>query len=229
MMGPGDLKRSSRVILVPDKQALREARSTGRGPKIRRDSRQRAQRELLLWAIAEAVAWNGYETARVADVLELSGLSRSTFYKHFGDKEECFLAAYDAAIESLWERVEKALGGARPGDRAQLGLRALLEPLIAQPMVASLTSEIRTIGAAGLERYDRTLSRFTELIAGAAGSISELSPLMAGSVASLIAREVSEGRGAQLESLLPELVFTLLVPCVGPEAAVEEMRRIVEG
>lgn len=78
-------------------------------------SRERTQRELLLGAMAEAAATTGYEASRVTDVVELSSLSRWTFYKHFDDKEECFLAAFEAAVEAILKRVEGA-GEIRPAD-----------------------------------------------------------------------------------------------------------------
>lgn len=230
-MQAGDSRQPDEAIGLPSEDAFRQARSTGRGSEASRESREGAQRELLLWAITEAVAAKGYEAARVEDVVERSGLSRSTYYKHFHDKEECFLAAYDAAIESIWKRVEEALASeATPAGRAEVGLRALVGPLVAQPAIANLTLEIRTVGAVGRERYDRALSRFAQLIADASGdaarSMAEWSPLVASGVASTIAWEVREGRGAQLGALLPELVFTVLVPCVGVESAVEGMQRV---
>lgn len=228
---PGDPRQPDEAIGVPTEDALLKARSIGGGTET---SREGAQRELLLWAIAEAVAAKGYEAARVEDVVERSGLSRSTYYKHFHDKEECFFAAYDAAIESICERVAGALASAgSSAGKAEAGLRALIGPLTAQPAVANLSLEIRTVGAAGRERYDRTLSRFARLTAdasgGDAGAMAEWSPLVAGGVAGVIASEVREGRGAQLDSLLPELMFTVLVPCVGVERAIAEMQRETQG
>jgi Bacterial regulatory proteins, tetR family len=114
-MASDDLKRPGRpggVIRTPDAEALGAARSMARaaGP-----SRERTQRELLLGAMAEAAATTGYEASRVTDVVELSSLSRWTFYKHFDDKEECFLAAFEAAVEAILKRVEGA-GEIRPAD-----------------------------------------------------------------------------------------------------------------
>jgi AcrR family transcriptional regulator len=230
-MQAGDPRQSDEAIGLPPEDAFRRTRSAGRSSGA---SRERAQRELLLWAIAEAVAAKGYEAARVQDVVERSGLSRSTFYKHFHDKEECFFAAYDAAIESIWERLARALAGAgNSAGQAEAGLRALIGPLTAQPAVANLSLEIRTVGAVGREHYDRTLSRFAQLIADASGdgtgAMAEWSAVVAGGVASTIGREVREGRGAQLESLLPELMFTVLLPCLGVEGAMKEMHRGTQG
>src|SRR5262245_41468079 len=60
---------------------------------------RRAVRESQHWrmieAITEAVGKRGYADASVADVIELAGVSRRTFYEHFRDKEDCFLTAYE--------------------------------------------------------------------------------------------------------------------------------------
>ncbi len=73
---------------MPDEQAegLKRARRLGRAAK---PARIEAQRELLTEAIVQAAAEKGYEACGVDDMLARSGLSRSTFYKHFADKEQC--------------------------------------------------------------------------------------------------------------------------------------------
>src|SRR3954463_3168983 len=60
-----------------------------------------SQRERLLVAMADAVAEKGYAHAAVADVIERAGVSRRTFYEHYANKEECFLAAYDAGVSGM--------------------------------------------------------------------------------------------------------------------------------
>ena len=44
-------------------------------------------------AMVATVADKGYEATTVADLVKLSGVSRSAFYRHFEDKQECFLTA----------------------------------------------------------------------------------------------------------------------------------------
>ena len=68
-----------------------------RGPhRLAREEVLASQRGRMLAAIAEAVAEKGYAATTVADVVGRAGVSRKTFYEHFADKEECFLAAWDA-------------------------------------------------------------------------------------------------------------------------------------
>jgi AcrR family transcriptional regulator len=225
-------KRSKKLIRTPDKGALSAARTRG---KTTSASREQIQRELLLGGMARAVAEKGFGAVRVEDALKLAMMSRDTYYKHFDDKEECFLAAFDAAAGTILERVEEAVANeATATGRAEAGLRALVEPFAREPAIARLvTIEIRAAGAIGQERYSRVLERLGRLIAAASGrghvgAADDVSRLVAGAVSSTIMREVSEGRAAQMERLVPELVFTVLTPCMGSERAGEEMWRVAD-
>ena len=56
----------------------------------------------------------------VADVLRAAGVSRETFYEQFTSKEDCFMAAYDAAVEVLLAAIPAAAAPTAPRG----GLRA---------------------------------------------------------------------------------------------------------
>src|SRR5882757_10982187 len=78
----------------------------GRGmPRAEAD---RNQRERLFAAMVATVDEKGYEATTVADLVKLSGVSRSAFYKHFADKEECFLTAAEALTGPTLEVMEHA-------------------------------------------------------------------------------------------------------------------------
>ena len=74
----------------------------------------RSQRDRILRSIADAVAEHGYVMTPVADVLRRAGVSRETFYEHFANKQECFLAAYDASADTLLASVREAARSAPP-------------------------------------------------------------------------------------------------------------------
>lgn len=59
----------------------------------------RNQRERLFAAVVAIAAEKGYEAMTVADVLALSGVSRSAFYQHFENKSQCLTAAAAELIE----------------------------------------------------------------------------------------------------------------------------------
>src|SRR5579863_6706632 len=79
-----------------------------RVPRPRRGSPE-ATRERLVTAAAKlfnTVGYHGTDSNRIAEV---AGYSPGTFYKHFKDKREIFLAAYETWSASEWEAVEREL------------------------------------------------------------------------------------------------------------------------
>ena len=58
---------------------------------------------------------------------------------------------------------------------------------------------------------------------------SNIGLMAAGAVSGLIFDELLTGRAERLPELLPDLLFALLVPYIGPSAATEEMRRAATG
>ena len=67
-----------------------------------------SQRTRLLEAVGATVAEKGYAAATIDDIVRGAGVSKKTFYEHFDDKLGCFLAAYVAASDELYEHVRAA-------------------------------------------------------------------------------------------------------------------------
>lgn len=191
----------------------------------------RSQRERLLDAAVDVVAEKGYRATTVADLTKAAGVSRTTFYELFDDKEACFLAAYDAAADVLARRVGAAFEtqDAWP-DRVRAGLMAMLESLAAEPQVARLALvDVGSAGPRAQRRYRAALQRMTpffdegrDFAPGGRGLPANTSRMAIGSVTGLVADEIEAGRADQLPELLPEVLFATLVPYVGPEAAARE-------
>jgi AcrR family transcriptional regulator len=134
-----------------------------------------SQRERLLVAMADATAAKGYANVAVADVIERAGVSRRSFYEHFANKEECFLAAYDAGVEVLLRAIgeaEEAAGGPLEGARA--GTEVYLQLLADNPAFArTFLIEVLGAGPAALERRDAVHQRFADRLAEAHAAIAE--------------------------------------------------------
>jgi AcrR family transcriptional regulator len=127
-----------------------------------------SQRERLLAAMAAAVAAKGYANVAVADVIERAGVSRKTFYEHFANKEDCFLAAYDAGIGALLESIDQAINAAAPDWLAatSAGTLTYLEALAANPDFArTFLVEVLAAGPAALERRAEVHQRFADQLA----------------------------------------------------------------
>src|SRR5260221_10731991 len=94
------------------------------------------------------VGEKGYAAATVSDLTKQAGISRTTFYELFADKEACFLAAYDNAVDAVVRRISIAYEAEeRWPDRARAGLATLLEALVADPAQARLA--LVDVAAAG--------------------------------------------------------------------------------
>src|SRR4051794_25287721 len=81
--------------------------SSGPGGIGRRQT-QRHQRGRLEGAMVAAVAKHGYAETTVSELVGLAGVSKSTFYEHFGGKEECFLATFETIVNEASARVALA-------------------------------------------------------------------------------------------------------------------------
>lgn len=192
----------------------------------------RSQRERLLEAAVRVVAEKGYAATTVADLTREAGISRTTFYAMFEDKEACFLAAYDGVAEALVRRIAKAYEAEeRWPQRARAGLAALLEALAEEPAIARLALvDVGAAGPAAQRRYRAALQRLTPLFEegrdfapGGRGLPANTSRMAIGAVAGLISDELAEGRAEYLPSLLSDLLFATLVPYIGPAAAAREV------
>jgi AcrR family transcriptional regulator len=84
-------------------------------------------RQRLLSATVTVVARRGYQESTVKDVIVQAGASRSTFYAHFANMEDCFGALLSVLIDELFEAVQSAVQRASPADAAKAAARALLD------------------------------------------------------------------------------------------------------
>lgn len=188
----------------------------------------RSQRERLLDAAIDVIAEKGYAKTTVADLTKEAGISRTTFYEMYPDKEACFLAAYDAAADVLARRVATAFEaeGEWPA-RVRAGLEALLGSLAAEPAVARLALvDFGAAGPAAQRRYRAALQRMTPLFDEGRDFAPEgrrlppnTSRMAIGAVVGLVADEIAAGRAEQLPKLLPDVLLAALSPYLGPEAA----------
>jgi AcrR family transcriptional regulator len=192
----------------------------------------RSQRERLLEATIRVVASRGYAATTIADLTKEAGISRTTFYELFDDKEACFLAAYDNAVDGLIPQIVSAYETEqRWPERARAGLTALLEALAAEPALARLALvDIGAAGPAAQRRFRAAVQRLTPLFEegrdfapGSRSLPANTSRMAIGGVTGLIADELVAGRAEQLPELISDALFATLVPYLGPDAATREV------
>jgi AcrR family transcriptional regulator len=176
----------------------------------------------------------GYQKTTVSIIGQHAAVSKSDFYKHFESKDECFIAAYDAAIEQIRGRVAAACaesaGGAWP-QRVRDGIQALLEMLAAEPALASIALvEGLRAGRGVYDRYQSALEAFVHDLRegappgpGGAEVPEATDEAVVGGVASMLGRRVLAREAEQLPQLFPEILEFVL----GAYLGAEEARRIV--
>jgi AcrR family transcriptional regulator len=190
------------------------------------------QRERLLAAMIEVVTEVGYNTLTVQNVLTRAGISRPTFYEQFEDKEDCFLAAFDAAAGRMREHIEAAAAEAAPGWRAQLrgGIAGLLRFIDEEPAEArTVIVEARASSAAGLQRRDGLLDHFAACIDALVREDLDQVPSaiaaagVVGGIESVLYARMQKGETENLDALLPSLIYFAVLSYAGRETAGEEL------
>lgn len=169
--------------------------------------------------MTEAAGAKGFEACRVEDVLERSGLSRSVFYAHFKDKTECFMAAFEVAVDGLLAVAAEAVENvAEPGWRLEAGLYVVLEKLDEDPAMARLALvEIHTAGSEGRRRFAAAGKRFAALLVKRgcipvlpSGLETEAAEQAVGTVTTVLWLEIGAGRPKELRRLVPALVAGIM-------------------
>jgi AcrR family transcriptional regulator len=194
--------------------------------------RVRRARERLLEAVLLASGERGYEQISVQDVIERAHASRATFYKHFGDKEDCFAQAYSDAANWLYQRltgIAKRQPSWKEGLRA--GMSELLEFCANQPALArALLVESHAAGGAALAEHDLLMERLSHAIDRARREIpSRQAPppvtatFMVGAIETLVRTKLMSDEPETAPEMLPGLLHFVVMQYFGEDAAWEEM------
>jgi AcrR family transcriptional regulator len=175
-----------------------------------------SQRGRVLLAMAAAVAEKGYARTAVADVIERARVSRRSFYEHFANKEECFLAAYDEGVTWLLDSIAQAVADAGDDvvETATAGARAYVELLAANPDFArTFLVEVQGAGPAALARRADVHQRFADQIADTFAAIApgaQLPPYASRAAVGAVNEVVTEALVTRGAGALPELAGAVM-------------------
>jgi AcrR family transcriptional regulator len=178
-----------------------------------REEADRNQRERLFAAMVAVVAEKGYEATTVADLVELSGVSRSAFYRHFEDKQECFLTAAEALIEPTVEIMVNAEQAESGQERTEQALEAFLKLIAAQPGAAKMCFvEVYAAGPEGVAVVEKTLDTFEkfganlfEEIPGREEMPSQMIRAMIGGLQKVVHKRLYRDEQQELPELTPQI------------------------
>jgi len=191
--------------------------------------RRSRQRERLLRAAAAVFARAGYAEASAEAIAREAGMSKATFYEHFGNKEECILALFDAAIDVVIAGLDQAardVPDRSAQSRVAASVRGFLEVVAAFPDQAqTLLVEIIGAGPRAMERRDAALARVAEYIdehnradaeAGIAGRLATPHDAFAivGAIVELASRQLRAHDPQDIRELEP-VIERLILGMVG--------------
>lgn len=192
------------------------------------------QRARLIAGLTQALYEVGYHKTTVSLIGQRAAVSKSDFYRHFESKDDCFIAAYEVAVERIREQVLTACQESADEEwvgRVRNAIEALLQTFSDEPALAGITLvEGLRAGRGVYDRYQTALESFV-------GYLREGAPLspagtevpeatdeaVVGGIASLLGRRVLAGDAEELKDLFPEILEFVLTAHLGAE----EARRIV--
>lgn len=234
-------------MITKRSNSARPSRTSRRGVVVsRREGAagvSEVQRARMLSSAARVVSEHGYQKMSVARVAGGARVSRRTFYDVFEDREDCFLAIFEDALERAGARVSGAYGGwsdsgvgaGRSGwcERVRAALTELLVFFDEEPRVASLLV-VDALGAG-----PRVLERRAEVLKGlsvrlqadgsrAAGA-KEIAPLMgegvSGAVLGVLHTRISQKDSKATLELLNPLMAMIVLPYLGQAVSRRELER----
>lgn len=220
---------------MPERDTDREAIGSELGPLpgghhgLSPEQVAESQRERLLAAVVEVVARRGYRAATITEIVKVASVSTRVFYVNFPGTEEAFIAAFEAILAHLTERLALAArAGADWPAQVIAALRAGLEFFAAEPDLARfcLVEPITAAPAIAARLREAVQSAVPHMRAGRDLRPVGAEPLpdstedsLLGGLLTLASRAVLAGETTSLPALLPDLVEFALAPYLGPSEA----------
>jgi AcrR family transcriptional regulator len=192
------------------------------------------QRARILAAMVRESADRGAAGVTVAHVVARAGVSRRTFYEMFEDREDCFVAAFDDALERV-RRASKAADDPS-GDwvqrlRGAIGVTLASLDADRRAGLLLIVGSLRA-GPHALERRARMVAQLVAFVdrgraeAKAGTELPELTAegLVGGALAIVSARLVRDDP-QPLATMTSALTSTIVLPYLGAAAARRELAR----
>jgi AcrR family transcriptional regulator len=170
-----------------------------------------------------------YAGTTIADVVSRAAVSRTTFYKLFNGKRDCFDAAVTQCIDRIVATTAAAAAGHdSPAEATRRGAAAVLELIAAEPELALvLSGDVVGVDPQLVDRYSTITVPAMEAMWARAGApaAKHLSPGLAfGRAQLLVFHEVAAGRPERLPRLLPDIVYLAIAPFAGHDEALRQAR-----
>jgi AcrR family transcriptional regulator len=186
------------------------------------------QRERIFDAIANLTAAKGYAALSLDEIAAEAAVSLQTFYTHFANKEEAFLATYEVGHAKSIAFVTQTLA-VQSGwlEAVRAGVRALLEFLASEPSYAHLACvDVLIAYPQVADRLEEANAFYTQLLGLRTGRDAPSLPAApivgeatVGGVFELLHDYILCGDTGELGELAAHIVYIALTPLMGAEEA----------
>jgi AcrR family transcriptional regulator len=125
------------------------------------EHRRSEQRERILLAARDVFARRGYAGAGIDEIVARARASRTTFYSHFENKEQCLLAVFELGLEHLGAAIRDTVvetASLEPADRVRAEVSAMARAYAADPAMARVVL-IEIVGATPAAEQARARAR----------------------------------------------------------------------
>ncbi len=163
---------------------------------------------------------------------ERAGVDRAFFEREYGDLEACFLRGFEVELKRFHDRLDPIRNGERPWrERVWLTGYELLR-LFKEDEKAThfLVVEVRTAGEQALLLFGAEINAMVDLIdegREVATQPEELTRATAEAITGGFFNQLyalfSQGALPPEEEIIPQLMYTAVLPYLGEEAAVREL------
>ena len=172
-------------------------------------------------------AEKGLAAVTIADVVRQAGVSKRTFYEHFLNKEDCFVALYRAVSASALNTLKTAVTADRPWQQQLTeALSAYLTHMATSPeLLRTLFVEIQHLGETGARARRAVMTELADFMvatlahdtvpAGEGGIDFSLALAAVGGINELIQQAVEQGKAdslPEMTSTASEVVLRLARP-----------------
>jgi AcrR family transcriptional regulator len=192
-----------------------------------------AERDAIVDALIAIAAERGYGETTIELVLERAGLDRPAFDRHFRGKYDCFLSAWQELNEECLQTMVRAYESREEWpDRLRAVAYEVIEGLSRDPSRAHFGIEVLAAGDAARARRDMTMRVIASLIDAGRQEMEDpeavphtTAEALAGSAYGQIYSRVVRGAVEELPDLVPQLMSAAVMPYLGIEAAMSELKR----
>jgi AcrR family transcriptional regulator len=185
------------------------------------------QRERIFDAVANLTAAKGYPALSLEDIVSEAAISLQTFYEHFENKEEAFVATFEMGHAKATAAINRSLDLKLSwAQNVRLGLGALLEFLASEPAIARLACVDILIAYPHVTgRVNEANFSYIELLdIGPEDTYPNMPPPVmreasVGGIFELLHDYILQGRTQRLPELVDYVMYIAITPFAGAEIA----------